>query len=176
LLSAGEFVRLPQNGMRRELVRGHIVERPMPDLRHGVVCAKTGHMVSSFLDQNDVGRTATNDSFVRTRQNPDTVRGADGCFISFERLPRGPIPEGLLDAIPELIFEIRSPSDRLIRMIAKATEYIEAGVMVVCIIDPQQQKIMVYRQDDAGALGIDDVLTLSDVLPGFSVPVRKFFD
>jgi hypothetical protein len=31
LLSVEEFARLPVNGMRRELVRGLIVEKPMPD-------------------------------------------------------------------------------------------------------------------------------------------------
>lgn len=175
-LSGQEFVRLPSNGKRRELVRGLIVQKPMPDMRHGIIGAKTGHMISSFLEQQDIGRTATNDAFVLTRRNPDTVRGADVCFISYGRLPRGPVPEGLLDVVPELVLEVRSPSDRLIRMNAKATEYIEGGVTVVCIVDPQQLRIMVYRQDSTQELGIDDVLTLPDVLPGFSAPVRKFFE
>src|SRR5258708_40294303 len=113
----------------------------------------------------------SNDSFVRTQRDPDTVRGGDVCYVSYSLLPPGPVPEGLLDLVPELVFEVRSPSDRLIKMIAKATEYIEAGVLVVCIVDPKQQRIMIYRQDATEELGIDDVLTLPDVLPGFSVTV-----
>lgn len=176
LLSAAEFVRLPRNGSRRELVRGQIVEKPMPGNKHGYYCSKVDRLVGNHVEQCDAGRTMCNDSFVVTHRNPDTVRGTDIHFFSYERLPRGPIPDEPLDVVPELVFEVRSPSDRLIRMIAKAIEYIEAGVVVVVIVDPQVQRLMIYRQDSTQELGIDDVLTLPDVLPGFSVPVRKFFE
>jgi len=51
------------------------------------------------------------------------------------------------------------------------------GVPVVIGIDPLGQIITIYRSDELPRmLGIDDTLTLPDVLPGFSVPVRYLFE
>ena len=66
----------------------------------------------------------------------DSVRGGDVVFYSYTRLPRGPIPEGYLEVVPELVFEVRSPSDRWAKITAKVGEYLDAGVLVACVLDP----------------------------------------
>ena len=105
------------------------------------------------------------------------MRGADVCYISYALLPPGPLPDELLDVVPELIFEVRSPSDRWIKLVAKAAECIEAGARVVAVADPKDQTVSVYRPDEkAEVLKGEDVFVLPDLLPGFSVPVRQFFD
>jgi len=55
----------------------------------------------------------------QTHSNPDTVRGADVNFYSYERLPKGKVPEGFLPVVPDLIVEVRSPSERWVEMYAK---------------------------------------------------------
>jgi Uma2 family endonuclease len=176
LLTAEEFVKLPENGLR-ELVRGQIVELPMPGTRHGYVCMNVGRIISTFVRDNDRGRVMSNDTFVLTQRAPDTVRGSDICYFSYDRLPRGPLPVGIADNPPELVFEVKSPSDRWVKVIAKAAEYLDAGVLVVCIVDPEEETLTIYRPDKKPhSLMATDELSLPDILAGFSTPVRKFFE
>ena len=112
LLTAEEFRRLPDNGKRKELIRGRVVYMNVPAPRHGYICANIVGVIRPFVVANRLGRVMSNDSGVRTEDGPDTVRGADVAFWSFRRLPPGPLPEGYLQPVPELVFEVRSPTDR----------------------------------------------------------------
>ena len=59
----------------------------------------------------------------------------------------------------------------------KIGEYLNAGVGVVLLLDPKSAAVTVYRQDELQQLlHNSDELTLPDVLPGFSVPIAKFFE
>ena len=145
----------------------------MPSPRHGFVCSRIDRQIGNFVEERDLGRVASNDSFVQT--GPDSVRGGDVCYWSYDRLPRGPVPEGLLPAAPDLVVEVKSPSERWMDLFVKIGEYLRAGVRVVVIVDPERPSVSVYRADDPPQqiLGMDDTLTLPDVLPGFSVPVAR---
>ncbi len=78
---------------------------------------------------------------------------------------------------PDLVFEVRSPSDRTPKVLAKVDEYLDAGVTVVCVVDESDRSVTVYRldQDEVHLTGGMDFIA-ADVLPGFSAPVRKFFE
>lgn len=146
-------------------------------VRHGYVCSNVSQFVGGFVKENDLGRAMSNDTFVVTKRSPDTVRGSDICYYSYSRLPKGALPEGAAEQPPDLVFEVRSPSDRWVKVMLKMAEYLEAGVSVVCIVDPNEQTISVYRPDEsAKILSAESSLTLPDILPGFSVPIRKFFE
>ena len=175
LLTAGEFFRKYENH-RAELVRGVVEEQPMPDLLHGRICIRMGRFLDEFAEANDLGRVMSNDSFIKVRRNPDSVRGADICFISYARLPKGNIPAGLLDVVPELVVEVRSPSESWTKLIAKVLDYLAAGVQAVVVFNPSHQAVAIYRPDaDEQHFTKAQELTIPDLLPGFSVPVARFF-
>jgi Uma2 family endonuclease len=89
----------------------------------------------------------------------------------------GKIPEGPLPVSPELIVEVRSPTDRISQLGAKAAEYLDAGVTGVVILDPKTESAAVYREDEFPIrMHNGDELTLPDVLPGFAVRVSQFFE
>src|SRR5882672_3601531 len=94
LLTAEEYWLLPDNGRPTELVRGRVVEMKVATPRHGYFCANIGCILGNFVAEHDLGRVMSNDSGVVTHRGPDTVRGADVCFYSYSRLPKGPLPEG----------------------------------------------------------------------------------
>jgi Uma2 family endonuclease len=168
-----------------ELVRGKVVwggreaghlseELRMAKFRHGVYCNSAARLIDAYVQAHDLGWIAINDTFVPTET--DTVRGADVLYVSYNRVPKGEPPEDLAGP-PELVVEVRSPTDRWTTMIAKMLEYIEAGVTVVILLDPKTKSASVFRADDRQDIfEKDDTLTLPDVLPGFSVPVKKFFE
>src|SRR5581483_3544133 len=176
LLTAEEFARR-YAGQRVELVKGRVVEIPMAFPKHGKICGRISQYLNNFADAHDLGHVVSNDSWVVTGRDADTARGPDVCYFSYARLPKGPIPDGLLPVVPELVFEVRSPSDRWTDAIAKMLEYITAGVSVVVILDAKTESASVFRSDDRqDIVESNDELTLPDVLPGFSVPVKKFFE
>lgn len=178
LLTAEQYRRLPDRGRPLELIRGRVVEMNMPAPRHGYFCGKVVRLVGNFVEEKGLGRVMSNDSGVVTQRDPDSVRGADVCFYSYSRLPRGPLPEGYLPVVPELVFEVRSPGDRWSEVTAKVGEYLHAGVAAVCVLDAQTETITVYHADELPrVLAADDELTLPELLDReFRVLVRRFFD
>jgi len=177
LLTAEEFLRLPNDGRPKELVRGRIVYMNVPQPRHGQICSKVDRIVGNFADERNLGHVVCNDSGVRTERGPDTVRGADVAFYSYGRVPPGPFPEGYLPIVPELVFEVRSPTDRWGPILAKVAEYLEAGVTAVCVLDQMTEKCHVFRSDDsAEVFTAEQELAIADVLPEFRVAVRRFFE
>jgi Uma2 family endonuclease len=176
LLTAEDYLLLPDNGQPTELVQGRLVPMNMPMPRHGEICSTTVLIVGNFLDGHDLGRILCNDSGVITNRGPDTVRGADVAYYSYDRVPKGPLPMGYLSVAPEAVFEIRSPGDRWSEILAKVAEYLKAGVLRVCVLDQQSETIRVYSADEPEErLTEDQQFTLPGILPGFSVPVARFF-
>jgi len=175
-MTAEEFMRLHEDD-GTELVKGIVEEIPMLQGKHGKICYKTARSFGNHVDENDLGHIMINDSFIKVAQNPDTVRGADVAYFSYERLPKGPVPDGLLQVLPDLVIEVHSPSDRWTKVFTKVVEYLEAGVRVVVVLDPATASASVYRADELQQIFDNgDTLIIPDVLPGFSVPVRQFFE
>ena len=72
---------------------------------------------------------------------------------------------------------MKSPTDRWGNIQIKSGEYLNAGVRVVIVLDPETESASVHRKDELHQLAHNgDVLTIPDVLPGFSVPVKRFFE
>lgn len=177
LLTADEYAKLPDPGYPTELVRGRIIAMNPPIFRHGVVCRKLVHLVQLFLDDNDLGQMTCNDSGVITERDPDTVRGADAAFYSYARLPKDVIPETYPEVSPEVVFEVRSPSDRSSGILRKVSEYLAVGVLRVCVLDPQHRTLTIYSPDQPeDRLDEQATFSLPEILPGFAVPVARFFD
>jgi Uma2 family endonuclease len=177
LLSAAEYAELPDLGVPTELVRGKVVEMNVPTPRHGEICVNIALLIGPHVRAHGMGRLVSNDGGVITEHDPDTVRGADVAYNSYARVPQGPMPAGYLDDVPELIFEVRSTFDRWPRLIAKAAEYLEAGVSVVCLLDLVSETAHVHRADESPRiLQADDEMHLPDILGELRVPVRRFFE
>jgi Uma2 family endonuclease len=177
LMTAEEFRLLPDNGRPLELVKGVPIEMSLPTPRHGEVCVNTSYLVRRFLDDHPLGRVVGNDAAVITRRGPDTVRGADVAYYSYQRVPRGPLPIGYLDVAPDLAFEVRSPSDRWPAIQEKVGEYLTSGVTLVCVLDEETMTAYLYPSDrPPRTVAADGELDLSEVLPGFRVPLARFFE
>ncbi len=177
LLTAEQYRCWPDHKRPTELVRGRVVEMHVPAPRHGYYCGNVVALLHPYAKAHRLGRVMSNDSGVVTEREPDTVRRADVIFFSFARLPEGPLPDGYLDAVPEVIFEVRSPTDRWSKITRKVAEYLDAGVVAVCVLDPQTEALTVYRDDEfPRVLTAEEEFSLPGVLGGFRVLVRQFFE
>ena len=177
LITADEFFRSPEpaNGSKQELVRGEIVTMPPPGFEHGDVQGNVYFKIKVFLQTNPRGRVIL-ESGVKTESDPDTVRGPDISYWSFETLPLATRPKGYPDAVADLMIEIRSPEQSRRKLREKAKEMLHAGAKIVWIVDPEDRTATIYRRPDEGReLGESATITGEDVLPGFSCKVAEFF-
>lgn len=159
-----------------ELVRGIVRHLPMPDFIHGKICWLASLIFGNFVETKRLGHMAVNDSYLLVERDPDTVRGMDLCFISFARLPEGTESHGPLTVAPELVIEVKSPSNTWSELFHKVGEYLDAGVTVVLILDAATKSATLYRRDTLQqTFYAEDELTIPDLLPEFSVSVAKFF-
>jgi Uma2 family endonuclease len=165
---------LPSGPVRYELHHGRLITMPPPGDIHGAV---VGNLVTALKVQGEhkgLGKARCGEVSVILRRNPDHVFGADAAFISNARLPIRRSPEGYLETIPELIVEVRSKNDTLAALQRKAQDYLDAGVVVVWVVDPIHRNVVEYRQGAAArTYDEDSTLTVEDVIPGFALPVRE---
>jgi Uma2 family endonuclease len=184
LLTADEFIDRYGHMSGVELIDGRVtwkrpprgpeLEGTMPKFRHGVYCQTAARLIDEFARPRKLGWVAANDTFVKVAGN--LVRGADVLYVGFDKVPAGEPPEDLT-VPPDLVIEVRSPTDRIGALSAKAATYNEAGVRVALVVDPVTQSVAVFRTDEFPVrLHNGDELTLPDVLPGFAVPVKAFFE
>ena len=177
LMTFEEYASLPDDGTWTELVRGRIVEVPPPQPVHGRVCFRIARILGNFVVERNLGEVLTNDTGVITRRDPDTLRGADVAFYQAGRLPPVERWTGYFAIPPDLVVEVRSPSDRWAEILEKVTEYLAVGVQVVVVLDPGPRSATLFAGDQAPrTLGPDDSLTLPGLLEGFAVRVGSIFE
>lgn len=162
---------------RCELVRGQIVLASPTSDEHGGIEGNFYHELRSFVLPRKLGKVRVGEVGVYTRRSPDTVRGADVCFISKERYLQRGKKRGFLDVAPDLVVEVLSAAESRASLEEKLGEYFSIGVRRVWVADPEQRTVRAYRSlEDVRTLGEKDVLSGDEVLPGFSVPVSRLFE
>ena len=170
IMTADELLHIPDK--HAELVRGVLVVREPPGLRHGRIAMDLGAFLASYVRINGLGRIYVESGF-KLASNPDTVRGPDLSFISKARLPE-PEPVGFPEIAPDLVVEILSPDDRPGEVLAKVADYLSAGINLVWVIDPERRLARVYRSDGSEeTITADKALHGEGVLPGFACPLAS---
>lgn len=176
-MTADEFLNLPDDGMRHELVRGELTTMALPGGRHGKVAMKVGRLVGNHAEANGLGDTFAAETGFLIARDPDTLLGADVGFVRRERLAlltdfAEHIPFG-----PDLVVEVLSPTDRPGKVAEKTRDWLAAeGVRLVWNIDPEARTITVHRSGEAPVvLNEGDILDGDDVLPGFRCRVGDLF-
>src|SRR5713226_4760694 len=153
---------------RADLVRGVLVVHEPPGFRHGEITVRLTIALGTHVDARHLGRVVAGDAGFKLQSDPDTVRGADIAFVSWERFPQ-PSPVGFPPLGPDLVVEVLSPADRPGETLAKVANWLSAGTRLVWVIDPDRRIARVYRQDGSEAIvTAEAALDGEDVVPGFS--------
>jgi Uma2 family endonuclease len=103
-------------------------------------------------------------------------RKPDVVFARFDHLPERRIPKGDLHFAPELVVDVLSPGNSGLEVEEKLNEYLEAGVLLVWIVNPDRMTIRVYRHDGTTSLYHEkDVIENEPVLPGLRLMIGEVF-
>lgn len=98
------------------------------------------------------------------------------CQERWERLTPAQ-QKGYLPLAPDFVIELRSPSDDLEPLRAKMREYVDNGVRLGWLLNPQDRQAEIYRRDrPVEVLDAPDQLSGDNVLPGFVFETRGMFD
>ncbi len=160
-----------------ELICGEVRERMPAGERHGRVAGRTGvragyHALIQRLGESYIAEVG----FVLKTSRGESVRAPDFAFIRKERLPEVS-SEQFSRVVPDLVLEVRSPRDTDASLREKVAEWLEAGVQMVWVADPEQRTIEVHRPDGTvQTLKEDDLLIGDPVLPGFQMLVQEAFE
>ena len=82
-----------------------------------------------------------------------------------------------LPVVPEVIFELRSSSDRLKTLQTKMVEWLSVGVLLGVLLDPDEQQVTLYRPGaEPMVLQNPTTVDCSPELPGFVLDIQALFD
>ena len=99
-------------------------------------------------------------------------RSPDAAWVKLERWEALSLEERkkFPPLAPDFAIELRSESDRLKPLQDKMQEYLENGVRLGWLINPQDKQVEIYRQNQSVEAGIIPItLCGEDVLPGFEL-------
>jgi Uma2 family endonuclease len=176
LLTEDDLLRLPQDHMRHELVRGQLRTMPLCDGEHGAVVINVTVPLAQYVDEHHLGRVFAAGTGFTTAKGPDTVRAPDGAFVAAARIAGVGIGEEFFRGPPDLAVEVDSASDTMDEVDETVEDWLEAGVSLVWVVDPTPRRVTVHaKKQTRRILGESDVLGGGNVVPGFTLPIREIF-
>jgi len=167
-----------------ELREGKLIIMGPSDSVSGEVGARFSMLLSTWVYAYNLGRIL--DSSTGFRLPNGDLLSPDVSYVSRERLKQN--PRTYLSVVPELIVEIKSSRDRLRELEEKIALFLDQGVQVGLLIDPDTHTVRVYRASglskDAESgetisqgttLHDGDSLSIPDLFPGWEIPITSLW-
>ena len=170
-----EWANRPENADSLfELEDGKVVEMSSPSEMHGLLCWIVAHILGGYAVPRG-GYLLTNDTGLIVRRRPDTVRGPD-VMVFLEPSGFDEMSRGHCDRVPTAVMEVLSPTDRFNKTLRRVDQYMERGVRLVWVVDPDERAVHVFRPNELRKrLDDTDDLTGNGVLPDFRCKVTDLF-
>jgi Uma2 family endonuclease len=160
-----------------EVIDGTRVELPPMSADSQVLGSRLARHLSNFGIAQNIGEAYIEVLFkLPLKKKRD--RRPDVAFVSYARWPKyKPIPStNAWDVLPELCIEVVSPNDKGDEIETKIDEYLQAGVSLLWVIYPRQERVYVYESASRiRRLTRDDTLDGGSVVPGFGLPLAELF-
>ena len=178
-LTDEQFFQLCQNNQDLRIERtaqGKLIIMPLAGWGSGSRNAKLTQRLCNWTDSNGTG-IAFDSSTGYTLPN-GANRSPDASWISRERLEAlNPDPTKFMPMAPDFAVELRSATDGLRATQRKMQEYLDCGVRLGWLIDPQNQQVEIYRLGQNVEV-LKSPLSLSgeDILPGFVLELTGILD
>lgn len=161
-----------EDDYRIELIDGEIFLMSPSGYESDEVASEFSAQLRNWVRPRQIGRvTGAGAGF--NLPNSDT-RAPDVSFVKAERLRRS--PRSFAELAPDLMVEVKSPTDNLKKLQAKIQAFLEQGTQVGILIHPEQRWVEVRRLGKAPVrLQDGDILTLPDLLPGWQVQISELW-
>ncbi|MGH7193403.1 MAG: Uma2 family endonuclease, partial [Candidatus Saccharimonadales bacterium] len=156
-----------------ELVEGVLVEKVV-GFYESVLAIAIARRLGDFVEAHNLGVVTGEGGMMRLF--PGLVRIPDVAFASWNEFPEGVTDEPVPHIVPDLAVEVLSEGNTKQEMDRKLSDYFDAGVRLVWLVEPRKKTVEVFSGKDASTL-LDENATLcgGEVLPGFSLALRSLF-
>lgn len=145
VLTYEDYVLLPNDLNRYEILEGELTVTPAPGTKHQRVSANLFKLLSSHIDDRDLGKLfyAPIDLIL----DPTTILQPDLLFVfsAHQQI----ITERAIEGVPDLVVEIVSPTTSRTDRVTKAQVYARHGVPAYWIVDPDRENIEIYLLEGA---------------------------
>lgn len=158
---------------RMELVSGQVNVMSPSGYESDEVSIELAAQLRNWVRPRKLGRvTGSSAGFILP--NADT-RAPDVSFVRAERLRES--PRRFAELAPDLMVEVKSPTDNLLTLREKVQNFLALGTQVGIVINPETHTVEVYRPGDevAELLGDGDFLQVPELLPGWSVAIADLW-
>jgi Uma2 family endonuclease len=172
LLTVEQYAQLPEEEtMRTELVGGEIVRMGNAGFLHEVIKNNCMRLLMRYVFDHEIGRVFSETMY---KLAAGEGRIPDVSLLLNERMP-AKVTNHPLEGAPDLAFEVVS-SESASFMERKINLYLATGSRAVWVAYPEERTLWVHRPNQRLHLHEGDYLEEPDLLPGFRVPVDRFFD
>lgn len=176
-LTYDDFVRIPEDGRRHEILDGVHVVSPSPTLWHQRLLGALHLKIGAFVEEHFLGWVFFAPLDVILSSN-DIVE-PDLFFVSRDR--QEILGDRYLEGAPDLVVEILSPGTRRRDLGKKKVRYEALGVREYWTLDPDRGTVQIFRRPGEGfrppvflSADAEDLLT-TELLPGLAIPLRPLF-
>jgi Uma2 family endonuclease len=160
----------------RELIDGVLVEKPAMGVEESRLASMLVGYLFNYLLTNNIGAVNSGgDAYIKLK--PSLIRVPDVWFVRWDKLPRRKFPKAPCPELEaELVVEILSRKNTKRELERKREDFFAHGTRLFWIVDPRKQTVTVYHEVERGVtLGLDEELSGEDVLPGFKLSIREWF-
>ena len=176
-MTAEELLAMPDDGFRYELVRGELRQMVPAGYDHGKLAARIAIRLGAYALERGLGEVSIAEAGFKLESNPDHVRVPDAAFVRRERDPGALTTPGFFPGPPDLAVEVISPGDRYSEVKEKVADWLAGGALAVIVVDPRRRTVELHSSPtDTATLTEADTLTVEDVVPGWTLPVRDIFE
>ncbi len=175
-LSYADFMRLPDDGKRHEIIDGVHYVTPSPTRQHQRLLLYLSVEIELYLRKHrGVGEVFLS-PFDVVLSNWDVVE-PDVLVVLDQQ--KSILTEANVQGPPAIVVEVISPSTRRRDHTIKRKLFERAGVLEYWIVDPREMTVKVLRRDgdrfaDSDLLSSSATLT-TELLPGFSLALAELF-
>lgn len=173
----GDYLRLPDDGRRYEVIRGHLYVAPAPAFDHQYAIWQLGRLLGNFVVEKGLGILLPAPFDLRLPGGLAAPVQPDLVFLRAGNQPRP--GDRSFEGVPDLVVEVLSPGTRHLDRSVKLSAYREAGVPEYWLVDPRTRTVQVlaleggeYAQRELRGTG--ETLT-SPALPGLRLGVDEIF-
>ncbi|HSE18384.1 MAG TPA: Uma2 family endonuclease [Pyrinomonadaceae bacterium] len=172
-MTAEELIRLPDDSMCHELIKGELLTMPPPGDLHGAVTMNLTGPLFNHVKANNLGVLRAAETGFKLESDPDTVLAPDIAFIARDRVG-GPV-SGYRNGAPDLVVEVMSQWDTRPKAARKAALWVELGARSVWVVNPRQRTVEIWQADREKRIFHETDELVDDTVPGFRVKVSEIF-
>jgi Uma2 family endonuclease len=173
-----DYLRLPDDGQRYEVLRGSLYVTPAPAYDHQFPVTKLTSFLDVFVTKRDLGILLVAPFDVRLPRHLADPVEPDLVFFRKGNEPQS--GDKYFVGVPDLVIEVLSPKSRRVDQGTKLEIYQEAGIPEYWMVDPLARTVLIYRLDEErvyaewARVGEGKTVT-SVVLPGLKLSVSAIF-